>query len=52
MICLLNFPVTSPAGPDSNQLDTTARVTICTIQRLFSMLKLRANIMAMEFQRI
>jgi len=23
----------------SNQLDTTARVTICTIQRLFSMLK-------------
>jgi type I restriction enzyme R subunit len=36
----------------SNQLDTTARLTTCTIQRLFSMLKGRANIARMKFQRI
>jgi type I restriction enzyme R subunit len=36
----------------SNQLDTSARVVICTIQRLFSMLKGRANIARMKFQRI
>ena len=36
----------------SNELDTTAGVTICTIWRLFSILKLLANIVALKFQRI